>query len=256
MNQLRYDILSRMKRGAGKVRKSRHFWPAIVAVMMVLAIGFVQFNGVIFAQVANFVSPGSTTGNNIIVGTGANQPVGPDAQVIIPKINVQAPVQYNLADLSETGAQTALQNGTIHYPIVGATAFPGQRGNTVVLGHSSADWFEPGNFKFIFVQLNRLSAGDLFYLDYQGTRYTYRISRTQIIAPNQLGALNLGTDKPYATLITCDPPGTALNRLLIIGEQISPDPNAASETQGATNSTAINITGTPPTLIERIFGGK
>ena len=27
-----------------------------------------------------------------------------------------------------------------------------------------------------------------------------------------------------ATLITCDPPGTSLNRLVVVGEQISPDP--------------------------------
>lgn len=54
MNQLRYDILSRVKHRAKKARKSRHFWPAIVALAMVVAIGLVQFNGVISAQVANF----------------------------------------------------------------------------------------------------------------------------------------------------------------------------------------------------------
>lgn len=256
MNQLRYDILSRVKHRAKKARKSRHFWPAIVALAMVVAIGLVQFNGVISAQVANFVSPGSTTGNEIIVGTGSNQPVGPDPQIVIPKINVQAPVQYNVSDLSEAGSQKALENGPIHYPIVGATAFPGQLGNTVILGHSSADWFEPGNYKFIFVQLNRLGAGDLFYLDYQGTRYTYRITKTQIISPDQLGALNLGTDKPYATLITCDPVGTAINRLLVIGEQISPSVSSDEPVQSQTNNTASNITGKPPTLFEKIFGGK
>lgn len=256
MNNLRYSILSRVHQSAKKVRRSRHFIPAIAAVVMILIVSFLQFNGVIFATVANFVSPGNTSGQSIIVGTGANQPIGSDSQIIIPKINVQSPVQYGVNDLSEQGAQTALQNGPINYPIAAATAVPGQKGNTVVLGHSSADWFAPGNFKFIFVQLNRLSEGDLFYLDYQGTRYTYRVTRTQIIAPTQLGALNLGTDRPYATLITCDPPGTATNRLLVVGEQISPSPDQTTTTQTNSDQTADQITGSPPTLLEKIFGGK
>ena len=97
----------------------------------------------------------------------------------------------------------------------------------MILGHSSADFFEPGNYKFIFVQLDRLSSGDLFYLDYQGKRYTYRVRETKIIAPTQVDQLTIGDAKPYATLITCDPSGTAHNRLIVIGDQIAPDPSSA-----------------------------
>lgn len=259
VDQLRSDILSRVKKSAKKARKSRHFIPAIAALFVVLVVTFLQFNGVIFATIANFVSPGSTSGQSIIVGTDANEPINSsDTQVIIPKINVQASVQYGLTDLSEEGAQAALQNGPIHYPLENATAVPGQKGNTVVLGHSSADWFAAGNFKFIFVQLNRMDTGDLFYLDYQGARYTYRVIRTQIIAPTNIGAFNLGTDEPYATLVTCDPPGTATNRLLIIGQQISPDPNTTATTTqtNISNGEAKQVTGNPSTLLEKIFGGK
>lgn len=259
VDQLRSDIMSRVKKSAKKARKSRHFVPAIAALLVVLIIAFLQFNGVIFATIANFVSPGSTSGQSIIIGTGSDESIDVnDTQVIIPKINVQASVQYGVTDLSEDGAQTALQNGPIHYPLANATAVPGQKGNTVVLGHSSADWFAAGNFKFIFVQLDRLSTGDLFYLDYQGTRYTYRVIRTQIIAPTNIGAFNLGTDEPYATLVTCDPPGTATNRLLVIGQQISPDPDTTATTT-QTNDTSSNskqVTGNPSTLLEKIFGGK
>lgn len=257
MAELRTDILGKIRQGAKKVRKSRHFIPAVCALIVILAALFIQYNGLIFAQVASFVSPGDTTDQNIIVGTGANQPVGPDPRVIIPKINVNAPVNYGLTDLSEASSQAALQNGPIHYPIQGASAFPGQNGNTVVLGHSSADWFEPGNYKFIFVQLNRLAAGDLFYLDYQSVRYTYRVTKTEIINPDQVGTLAIGDDKPYATLITCDPPGTSYRRLVVFAEQISPDPNAATATQSNSTPTVQGgVAGNPPTLFEKIFGGK
>jgi sortase A len=257
--EMRQDILSKVKLGATKVRKSRHFIPAICAMVVIVAAVFIQYNGLIFAQVGAFVSPGSTSGQDIIVGTGTDQPVSPNPSVIIPKINVNAPVIYGLTDLSEQSSQTALQNGVIHYPIAGASAYPGQNGNAVFLGHSSSDFFKPGNYKFIFVQLNRLSVGDLFYLDYEGKRYTYRVRESKIINPNEVGTLAIGTDKPYATLITCDPPGTARQRLVVIGDQISPDPSGATVTQDDTDVMATasgDIAGNPPTLFEQIFGGR
>ena len=257
MAEMRQDILSKVKQGATKVRKSRHFIPAICAVVVILAAAFIQYNGLIFAQVQSFISPGSTSGQDIIIGTGNDQPVGSEPRVIVPKINVNAPVIYGLTDLSEQSSQTALQNGVIHYPIAGASAEPGQNGNAVFLGHSSSDFFKPGDYKFIFVQLNRLSVGDLFYLDFEGKRYTYRVRETKIINPNEVGTLAIGTDKPYATLITCDPPGTAQRRLVVIGDQISPDPSTATSTQSDSGATVQgDIAGNPPTLFEQIFGGR
>jgi sortase A len=257
MSEMRQDILSKVKKNASKVRKSRHFIPAICALVVILIAVFIQYNGLIFAQVSSFISPGSTSGQDIIIGTGNDQPVGPEPRVMVPKINVNAPVVYGLTDLSEQSAQKALVNGVIHYPIAGASAFPGQNGNAVFLGHSSSDFFKPGNYKFIFVQLNRLKVGDLFYLDFESKRYTYRVSETRIINPNEVGTLAIGSDKPYATLITCDPPGTAHRRLIVIGEQISPDPSTATSTQDSSSTTVHGeIVGNPPTLFEQIFGGR
>jgi sortase A len=259
IEEMRQDILSKVKESAKKVRKSRHFVPAICAVVVILAAVFIQYNGLLFAQVSSFISPGSTSGQDIIVGTGSDQPVSPEPRVIIPKISVNAPVVYGLADLSEQSSQKALENGVIHYPIAGASAYPGQNGNAVFLGHSSSDFFKPGNYKFIFVQLNRLTAGDLFYLDYNSKRYTYRVRELKIINPNEVGTLAIGDDKPYATLITCDPPGTARQRLVVIAEQISPDPSTTTTTQDDTDVSATvqgDIAGNPPTLFEQIFGGQ
>ncbi len=256
IDELKGDLRHKISTHAKKVRKSRHFMPAVAAVVVLLLAAFVQYNGLLFAQVSAFISPGSSTSQDIIVGTGADQEVSSDPRIIIPKISVNAPVIYGLDDLSENSAQEALQSGVIHYPIAGANALPGQNGNTVILGHSSADFFEPGDYKFIFVQLNRLTTGDLFYLDYEGTRYTYRVNKTEIISPTDIGKLAIGDDKPYATLITCDPPGTAKNRLVVYGEQISPDPSKTTESQSSNSSATADTTivGNPPTLFEQIFG--
>lgn len=252
--RIQSDIIDKVKSGADKAKKHWWFWPTIIAIIVILVFLFLQYNSVIAAKIASFVSPGSSSTQTIIVGTGVNQPVSDSPRIIIPKINVNAPVTYGLTSLDENTVQTALQNGPINYPVAGASALPGQRGNTVILGHSSADVFAPGNYKFIFVQLNRLTAGDLFYLDYGTTRYTYKVTETKIINPTDVGALNLGTDKPYATLVTCDPPGTIANRLLVIAEQVSPNPNDATETQSTDNDSPTTITGKPKTLLESIFG--
>ena len=251
--RIQSDIIDKVKSGADKAKKHWWFWPTIIAIIVILVFLFLQYNSVIAAKIASFVSPGSSSTQTIIVGTGINQPVSDSPRIIIPKINVNAPVTYGLTSLDENTVQTALQNGPINYPVAGASALPGQRGNTVILGHSSADVFAPGNYKFIFVQLNRLTAGDLFYLDYGTTRYTYKVTETKIINPTDVGALNLGTDKPYATLVTCDPPGTIANRLLVIAEQVSPNPNDATETQSTDNDSPTTITGKPKTLFESIF---
>lgn len=248
------QVLTQVKQTAAHARQQRWFLPAAVAAVVMVVFLFLQYNSVLAAKLAAFVSPGSSSNQTIIVGTGANQPVYESPRIIIPKINVNAPVTYGLTDLGEQAVQTALQSGPVNYPVAGATATPGQKGNTVILGHSSADFFAPGDYKFIFVQLNRLGEGDLFYLDYGHQRYTYKVVRTEVINPTQVDKLNLGTDRPYATLVTCDPPGTIAHRLLVIAEQVSPDPNAASSQQ-TSESTATTITGKPKTLLESIFGG-
>lgn len=255
MDDLRSSLITKVKQGAKKARKSRHFWPAVSAAIAILIVVFIQYNQLMLAQVSAFVSPGAISEQNIIIGTGRNQPVGPEPLIVIPKINVEAPVVYGLPDLSEHTVQSALREGVVHYPIQGATSVPGQFGNTVILGHSSSDLFNSGRFKFIFVQLNRMNEGDLFYLNYEGVRYTYQVTGKEIIAPENVGKLAIGTDKPYATLITCDPPGTALRRLVVYGTQINPDPGAATQPTATGNvPTSSHITGNPPTLFERIFG--
>lgn len=254
--RLQSDIIKEAQEKPPKRKLPFWAWPLIIAIIVVLVFLFLQYNSVVAAKIAAFITPGNAETQTIIVGDGNNQPVSTSPRVIIPKINVNAPVTYGLTSLEESVVQTALQNGPINYPVAGASATPGQKGNTVILGHSSADVFAPGNYKFIFVQLNRLTAGDLFYLDYGTTRYTYRVTETKVIRPTEVSELAIGTDKPYATLVTCDPPGTIANRLLVIGEQASPDPDSANVTQNESEATSPDsITGKPKTVLENIFGG-
>lgn len=148
-----------------------------------------------------------------------------DPTISIPKINVNAPVVYE-SSIAEANVLKALESGIVHY---GNTAMPGQNGNTVFFGHSSNDWWEPGNYKFVFVLLDKLSVGDQFSINYQSHQYVYEVTNIKVVAPTDLSVLNQ-TSTPTATLITCTPPGTSWKRLVVQAKQISPVPNAQMAT--------------------------
>lgn len=254
VNQLRSKIITEVKGRSHKVRKSRHFMPILAALTVALVFSILQYNRLMVAQVKAYVSPGSISPQNIVLDPTTNLKVGPEPKLIIPKINVDAPVVYDVPSLEENVVQSKLQNGVVHYPIPGANSMPGQAGNSVILGHSSNDVFDNGNYKFVFVQLDKLVKGDTFYLHYQGTRYTYSVTEKKVIEPTEVGQLVIDTDKPLATLVTCTPPGTALKRLVVIAEQISPDPTkAAARAESTSEIVPGNISGNSPTLFERLF---
>ncbi|HEX5394968.1 MAG TPA: sortase [Candidatus Saccharimonadales bacterium] len=169
--------------------------------------------------IAPFIQPSRSLSNVPLI---TNTPVGPDPQIIIPKINVQIPVIYNLKTIDEEAIQNALEGGVVHYA---DTALPGYNGNAVFVGHSSNNIFNKGKYKFAFVLLSRLEPGDTFYLQKDGKRYTYEVYQKKIVKPNDVSVLGPSDRAATATLITCDPPGTSINRLVVTGEQISPSPS-------------------------------
>lgn len=154
VNELRSKLLNEVKQRSDKVRKSRHFMPIVAALTVALLFAFLQYNQLIVAQVKAYVSPGSINPQNIILDPTTSTKVGPEPRVIIPKINVDAPVVYDVPSIDENVVEQKLHDGVVHYPIPGASSAPGQSGNTVILGHSSMDVFDDGGYKFVFVQLD------------------------------------------------------------------------------------------------------
>lgn len=255
VKKLQSQFKEKVRTRASKVRRSRHFWPLITAGTVAVVFLFLQYNRLLVANVAAYVSPGSVDPQNIIVDPTTDTKVGPDPKLIIPKINVDAPVIYSVAKYDNDEIEANLKNGVVKYPIPGANAFPGQVGNLVIGGHSSNDVFDNGGYKFVFVQLEKMAIGDTMYINYQGTRYTYHVTKTQTIEPNQTSLLTAPVTKPTVTLVTCTPVGTALHRFLVIAEQVSPDPSgAAVSTDAGTSSDATTIPGNAPSLLEQIFG--
>lgn len=257
MHDLRSQLLSRITSGSKRFRKSRHFVPITAALVVLLIFGFLQYNRVIIANVQAYVTPGDIDPQNIVVDPNASLQVSEDPLLIIPKINVNVPIVWD-AQPDHASQMKAMEDGVAYFGIPGANSKPGQVGNTVISGHSSNDFIDGGSYKFVFALLDRLKEGDVFYVHYEGIRYTYTVKKTEVVKPTQVSALVYETDKPVVTLITCTPLGTALNRLLVTGEQVSPDPTAASAapTDAGTSSDEPEIPGSSPTFVERLFGAR
>lgn len=254
MFELRQKLRTNVETSAKKARASRHFVPIAAALAVVMVFAVLQYNRALIANVQAYVSPGAVDPQNIIVDPTTDVTVSAEPKLIIPKINVNVPVVYGVAN-DHDSLMKGMEGGVVHFAVPGASSVPGQIGNTVLSGHSSNDMFDSGNYKFVFVQLNNLQLGDTIYVNYESKRYTYTVTKKEEVQPNNVAALTYKTDKPVLTLITCTPVGTALRRLLVTAEQISPDPQAATTAPDASSAGDGAMPGNSPTLFQRIFGG-
>ncbi len=233
-------------------KEHRHAHSVLFGLSVGLVVVFILMFGFFNERfIAPFISPSkSVSSTPIIIDPNAIATTANDQRIVIPKINVEIPVVYEETSTEEKAIQTALERGVIHY---GSTANPGERGNAVFFGHSSNNILNRGKYKFAFVLLNRLEVNDNFMLTYNSTRYVYRVKEKRIVNPKDFSVLGSG-DTPTATLITCDPPGTSLNRLIVIGEQISPSTTTAtvSSIQTGTSERPKVLPGNAPSLWQRI----
>jgi len=253
--ELRQKLLGRIKKSARKVRKSRHFVPIAASLVVVLIFVFIQYNRVFIASVQAYVAPGNGNVQNIVIDPTGEALISADPRLIIPKINVDVPAIYGIGN-DHNSQMSAMEKGVAHFAIPGASSHPGEIGNTVLSGHSSNDLFDGGDYKFIFAQLDKLAIGDSIYANYEGKRYTYVITKKEVVAPNEVNKLVYPTDKPMLTLITCTPLGTALNRLLVTAEQVSPDPAKAAAAPSEASAEESAMPGNSPTFLQRLFGAR
>ena len=248
---LRENISEKATDRAYRRRKFRKYRPLLAGVAVALVLLFLQYNRLIFAPLAAYVSPGNTVDTSITaIDPTIATFVGDENRLIIPKLNIDVPILFGLSNDSDT-IMEGMNNGVVHWSIPGASALPGEIGNLVITGHSAGDIYTSNQYKFIFSGLERLTENDLIYIDYGGVRYTYSVVRLETVEPTEVSKLVYDTDRPMLTLITCTPLGTSRYRLLVTAEQISPTPSGATQTENVDEG-ATEMVGNTPTLFEAI----
>ena len=256
-NRLKQKIRKKATDSAKSTHRKRRYIPIVAGITVVLLVLFLQYNRLIFAPIMAYVSPGNAPASSIeAIDPTVTQTVSPEPRLIIPKLNIDVPVRY---EVPLDQVMNAMNNGVAHYRIAGASAYPGEVGNFVITGHSAGDVYSSNPYKYIFSGLERLEEGDLIYVNYNSVRYTYRVTKKEVVDPSNVAALVVETDKPLLTLVTCTPLGTSRNRLLVTAEQISPNPdgaNEAEETKEATpvaETTAEMLPSNEPSFFEGIW---
>jgi LPXTG-site transpeptidase (sortase) family protein len=242
---------------AGGQLKAKHHLQSLAfgigtALIVVFIFLFTFFNEVFITP---FIQPNSKASATPVIVDASTITAGSTPQVIIPKINVQIPTDYSQTTTDESQIENALEGGVVHYP---TTVMPGQQGNAAYFGHSSNNIFNPGKYKFAFVLLHEIVPGDTFYLTNAGKVYAYKVISRTIVDPSDVGVLGpVAGQTATATLITCDPPGTSLHRLVVVGQQVSPDPSgntaAATTPDTADTQSPQSLPGNGPSFASRIW---
>ncbi|MFA7254197.1 MAG: sortase [Patescibacteria group bacterium] len=153
-------------------------------------------------------------------------PLVDENEILIPTINVRAPIIWRVENQPKIVAAN-LEKGVIQ---VDGTALPGEKGNIYITGHSSNFIWAKGSYNNIFALLNKVVVGDLVYIKFKNTVYTYKVYNQKVVLPTDLTVMDPNGNSKL-TLVTCWPVGTSLKRLAIEAKQIYPDPAKNQLTQ-------------------------
>jgi LPXTG-site transpeptidase (sortase) family protein len=139
-----------------------------------------------------------------------------EVHIAIPKIGLSAPVTF--VDSTDPDAfLEPLKKGVVHYP----SALPGNKGASIMLGHSAPPgWF--GNlYDGVFSNLKDLEEGDLVVLSTEAKTYTYKVSAKFFLDRGQdIPESIMQSDVPRLLLLSCWPPGINNKRIMIQAEAI------------------------------------
>jgi len=127
----------------------------------------------------------------------------------IPRLDYTGPV---LGDISDA----TLAKGVGLYDFSTLPGSANINANVSIAGHRDLHGNE-------FYYIDTLQKGDLMYLNYQGTRYTYEYETTTIIKPDDWSVIYC-TDYNCLTLTSCDPIGVANKRIVVRAKLIATDP--------------------------------
>lgn len=136
----------------------------------------------------------------------------------IPKISVSAPIIFsNSTDIALI--KKDLDRGVAYYP---GSVYPGQIGQTVILGHSAPPGWPKIKYDWVFNDLDQLSPGDIIFIDLNNKQYTYIVKKKSIIDKGaEIPLLESSANNNVLTLISCWPPGKNKQRIAVQAELLT-----------------------------------
>ena len=151
----------------------------------------------------------------------------PTNRLIIPDLNINVPLvnteSNGRVDFSQENFDDELTKGVVKYP---TTPTPWSKGNTLIFGHTSTEWWKKNEYGVVFRNIPKLKAGQRFQVVWNGQLTTYEMVERKVVLPKHVeDYYHEFSDKgeSYLTLMGCYPIGTADKRMMIVAKKI-PNP--------------------------------
>ena len=148
--------------------------------------------------------------------TGTIQPVDENFGIVIPKISANARVVPDVDPNNAKIYQQALTQGVAQ---AAGSANPDEPGNIFIFAHSGVDFYEALHYNAVFYLLDKLENNDKVYVFYKGRKISYKVSDKKVVASTDVKYFAGEQDKKTLTLMTCWPPGTTWQRLVVVAHQ-------------------------------------
>jgi len=127
----------------------------------------------------------------------------------IPKIEVLAPLRVveNIEDVHKT-----LDIGVVHYP---DSVLPGEKGQTIILGHSAPPNWPDIKYDNVFSLINELEKGDEVFIYFDHKEYIYSVETKIFLEIGQDIPNDLTKSNNMLVLVSCWPPGKNIKRIAV-----------------------------------------
>lgn len=202
-----------------RFRKLRFFSVFVVAFVLIFAV----LNGRFLAAEVQYSLGMTPTISPVVSPVPGNPPIlektaiktSDNAVLTIGKIGVSAPIVFGVSDKTKD-IYDNLSRGVVHYS---PSPKPGEKGASIILGHSSDYPWKKNAYGAVFALLGKLTPGDRLQVQYDnGTVLTFEVRQSLIFTPfskdSRLEKIEGGMDSSLV-LVSCWPVGTAYKRIAV-----------------------------------------
>lgn len=192
----------------------------IILFLTYYKIAFYESRYIVSKVLTNTSTNGSSTSSESNVEISKEIEVTDETRIIIPKLQIDAPIILDVDPYNSSDYQIALSKGVA---LAKTSANLDELGRSFIFAHSSENFYEASRYNAIFYLVNKLEAGDKFYITYKSQPYEYEVKGREYVKPDRVDLMSAKTDNTTKELylMTCWPPGTTFQRLIVKAELVS-----------------------------------
>lgn len=204
-------FLNKGKRIASE--KSKNLWKFFLA-LFIISFFILNWNDLSWIFSPRIYTEGI---KNVVTSSfrTKNQPFYEEENSIkIEKIDITAPIIIPKGN-SNNDFDEALKHGVTYFP---SSAFPGEKGLLILLGHSAPLGYPKINYDWIFSRISELEKGDEIIIYFNNAKYIYKVvDKVFLEKGEEVKPQSERGDLSEIILLSCWPLGKDIQRIGIRG---------------------------------------